>query len=122
MSINPPRKQLTEQLIVYFGHVVRRNGLEKVAIQEDEKVKEDEADTPTTRYTDHIVANVSFPLAECARITEDREKWRDISKTKYMISRHRVRLTTTKISVFRSSGNKKIAFIERFKTNTNFKN
>jgi hypothetical protein len=73
------RTQISEQIISYFGHVLRRNGLEKLTIQGKVEGKRNRGRSPT-RYTDHIVATIGAPLSECARMAEDRKTWRNIGK------------------------------------------
>lgn len=69
------QRLVSERITAFFGHVIRKDGLEKLTIQGKVEGFRSRGRSPT-RYTDHIVNTTGLSLAQCVRMAADRETWK----------------------------------------------
>lgn len=68
---------IQKQILRFFGHVIRKDGMENLVIQG--KVGRRRRGRSSNRYVDQIVSMINFTVPEMMRGTEDRELWRVLS-------------------------------------------
>lgn len=69
---------IQRNILKYFGHTLRANGLEKLAIEGKVDGKRRRGRSPS-RYIDQITNLTGCPLYQTIRLTEKREAWREIT-------------------------------------------
>jgi len=76
---------IQRQILKCFGHIIRRDGLEKIIIQG--KVQDKRSiGRPFSRFIDQFKDLVGIrPIAEIMRNIEDREVWRNISNNHTLV-------------------------------------
>lgn len=71
---------IQRQILKFFGHLVRRDGIEKLVIQGKVDGKRERGRSPN-RYIDQIKKLTNMPLGDLMHAAEDREEWRNVAKT-----------------------------------------
>lgn len=71
------RTVVSERIAAFFGHIIRRDGLEKLTVQGKVEGARGRGRSPT-RYTDHITRVTGLSFGQCVGAAIHREKWRKI--------------------------------------------
>ena len=74
------RDMVRRQKVCFFGHVIRRKGLERTIITGKVNGKRNRGRPPTSWLKD-INSSTGMTLQDDVRAAEDRERWRRIVKT-----------------------------------------
>lgn len=69
---------IQQQILKFFGHIIRRDGFEKLMIQGKVDGKRQRGRSPN-RYLDQIKTLANLPLEHIMHSVEDRETWRNIT-------------------------------------------
>jgi len=69
---------IQSQILKFFGHVIRKDGIEKDIIQGKVEGKRSRS-RPSIRYKDQIKTLTQMSMSDNIQNTENREFWRNVS-------------------------------------------